>query len=183
MSKLIPLSKGLHAIVDDEDFEWLSQWKWSAMGGKKGWTHYASGSQGMMHRLILGLKPHHKRIADHINGNGLDNRRCNLRRVTNGQNQRNKGPNKNNTLGIKGVYWHLQKKRFQVQVMHNWKAIYIGRYLTLEKAIKARNQAYKRYHGKYARFGNDMARTIPGSTVPEMQVQVVPTSGASCELS
>jgi hypothetical protein len=95
----IPLTHGLVALVDDEDYEWLSQFKWYAVR-----TDYISQRYyGMayipvrlrktnkkityMHRVVLN-PPKDKQI-DHINGNGLDNRKENLRIVTNRENQQN----------------------------------------------------------------------------------------------
>lgn len=94
--KKIPLSQGLFALVDDEDYERVSQYKWCASKESRGTKFYAirweriNGKQTKirMHRFILGLPPgkqcsHYQNglVVDHVNGNSLDNRKCNLELV------------------------------------------------------------------------------------------------------
>lgn len=101
----IKLSKGKIALVDDQDFGYLSQWNWYAQ--YNGWGKYyaaragGKGSKIYMHREIL--KPPKGLYADHIDGNGLNNQRGNLRVATNQQNQINRGRPSNNRTGYKGV--------------------------------------------------------------------------------
>ena len=87
--KLIPLTQGKFAIVDAEDYDRLSQYKWQAEKHKT--TFYAKRKSKYksikMHREIL--KPSNGMICDHKNHNGLDNRRCNIRLCTHAQNQHN----------------------------------------------------------------------------------------------
>lgn len=105
--RLIPLTQGHNAIVDVDDFERLSQWNWAVIKGTRSLTNYAYRSEGhggrkiFMHRIVLGLKD--AELADHINKNGLDNRKCNLRKATVSQNCQNRRTPKNNTSGFKGV--------------------------------------------------------------------------------
>lgn len=89
-------------------------------------------------------------VVDHINHNGLDNRKCNLRVCTNKQNVCNCLVSKNNKSGHKGVYWSKDRNKWTVQVSYNCKVKYIGRYEKLEDAIKARKEAAKKYYGEYA---------------------------------
>jgi len=89
--RYIPLTRGLHAIVDAEDYEWLSQYKWQAHRTPSGGiyaVHGTSRGQVFMHRMIM--RPPEGMVVDHINGNGLDNRRCNLRICTPPENSRNR---------------------------------------------------------------------------------------------
>ncbi len=90
MAKEIPLTQGLVAIVDDADYEYLSQFKWCAR--KAGNTYYAVRQENKrficMHIQIIGRRPGLE--IDHIDGNGLNNRRSNLRFVTLRQNQQNR---------------------------------------------------------------------------------------------
>lgn len=100
MSKEIPLTQGKVAIVDDEDYAALSQYKWQVT--KRRHTCYARRAIGggkylYMHTAILGKKEGF--MADHINGNGLDNRRDNLRLVTQRQNSQNRHIPKASNLG------------------------------------------------------------------------------------
>jgi hypothetical protein len=103
--KEIPLTHGKVAIVDDEDYELLNQWKWH-YGGGGGYAvrhNYKSSKQTrlFMHRVIMNTPEGMQ--TDHINGDRLDNRRENLRICTNAENMRNSKKHKNNTSGFKGV--------------------------------------------------------------------------------
>jgi hypothetical protein len=107
--KKMKLSNGKFAIVDNADFEWLNQWKWSATENGSSW--YARRQEGgrkhnvkiYMHRFILGILDSPKVIADHINRNGLDNRRSNLRKCTKAQNNSYRIPTTNRTSKYMGV--------------------------------------------------------------------------------
>ncbi len=132
MSKLIPLSQNKFAIVNDEDFEWLNQWKWYALSGGYKLTYYAvrhlpqnHSKHIHMHRLILDAPS--GKLVDHINGNGLDNRRENLRLVTGSLNQHNRIKlNNNKTSKYKGVRWHKRDKKWIAQIVFNGKQKYLG---------------------------------------------------------
>lgn len=114
--KTIPLPSGDVAIVDDQDFEELSKYKWRVKinnnGTKYAHRHqYINGVNGTrttvkMHRQILNAPK--GMDVDHINRDGLDNRRCNIRLCTRSQNMMNVGTTSNNTSGIKGVYYSKQ---------------------------------------------------------------------------
>jgi hypothetical protein len=105
MAKEIPLSRGMVAIVDDEDYDFLSQWKWSA-------SHqgYAVRRQGgkiiIMHRALLGYDG--KNEIDHINREKWDNRKSNLRIVSHADNNKNRPKTSRNKCGRKGVIYNKQ---------------------------------------------------------------------------
>ena len=101
MSKRILLTKNKVAIVDDEDYEWLNQWKWKYHKDNYGYRTVKYNKSIFMHRIIN--KTPDGLFTDHINREGLDNRKCNLRTVTRNQNIFNSKPRKNNTSGYKGV--------------------------------------------------------------------------------
>lgn len=92
------------AVIDDADKGIVDKFKWRAVKGRK--TYYAAsyinGKLVLMHRMILGIKGRHNHV-DHKNGNGLDNRRENIRPCTYSQNNINRPMYKNNRAGIKGV--------------------------------------------------------------------------------
>lgn len=102
MSREIELSRGLVAIIDEEDYWLVSQFKWRANPLRNdrfyARTRIPNGDKKMyMHCLIAGFPPFH---LDHINGDSLDNRRSNLRPATNSQNGANRPRTRNNKSGI-----------------------------------------------------------------------------------
>jgi hypothetical protein len=132
--KEIPLTQGKIALVDDEDYEYLMQWKWHVASGR-----YASRAIVLpngkktkisMHRSIMSCPELYE--VDHINRNTFDNQKSNLRMVTRKQNADNRGTFKNNTSGAKGVCFHNGK--WQASYKHKGHLIYIGRFDTIEEA-------------------------------------------------
>ena len=159
--KEIPLTQGKVAIVDDEDYEWLSKWKWCALKRvlKRGIQWYAIRQEAkcsfrekarmvIMHREILGLSET-KIFGDHKNHNGLDNRRENLRSATPKQNAGNTRKRPGGTSRFKGVSWCRTYEQWCVKVGSK----FIGRYDTEEEAGKASEEAHKARYGEYACFG------------------------------
>jgi len=143
--KTIALTQGLEAIVDDADYEWLMQWKWCA--NKAGNTHYAIRSVRLpngkqtneyMHRAILGLEKGDRREGDHINHEGLDNRRANIRIVTKQENRFNQKH--------KGHWWVEAKHKWVAQIQVNGRSTHIGYFDTANKARRAYLRAKATYH-------------------------------------
>lgn len=146
--KKCPIIKG-YALVDDEDFEWLNQWKWHLLNCRE--KKYAIKTGGKtMHRLIMQTPKGME--TDHINGNGLDNRRSNLRICANFQNQMNRKIGKNNTSGFKGVYWDKKNNEWYSSIMFNYKSYYLGRFNERIEAAKAYNQKAIELFGGFARL-------------------------------
>lgn len=146
--KRIKLTQNKYTIIDDEDFKELS---------KHNWFHshnYAGRRVGLkndyMHRILINA-PKNKSV-DHINGNGLDNRKENLRLCTHQQNTRNRKPNLNTFSGFKGVSWHNRDKLWRARITLNSKEITIGYSKIKEKAIEMYNKAALKYHGEFARL-------------------------------
>src|SRR3990167_208372 len=107
--KYIPLTKGKFALVNDEDFEYLNQWKWCYLNNPNGYAIraiYPNKHQKIiyMHRFLL-KAPKSKQV-DHINGNSLDNQRLNLRLCYSYQNQSNQIRKKISFSGYKGVTYN-----------------------------------------------------------------------------
>lgn len=153
--KEILLTQGKVAIVDDEDFEYLNQWKWQYMSGyaRKGRWNNGVKKFFLMHRFILGLTCSYKeKEVDHINGNGLDNRRCNLRVATKSQNRCNSSKPRNNTSGYKGIGWRAERKKWCVRIGINKMSIFLGHFNYLVDAIFIYNQAAIKYHKKFAKL-------------------------------
>jgi len=154
--KEIQLTQGKVAIVDDDDFEYLNQWKWFANNqcGK----FYArtnipnkNGKRGsiLMHRLILKILKS-KLQVDHLNHITLDNRKCNIRVCTQSENLQNCNKYNNNTSGYKGVNYNKINKKWQASIGVNKAKIYIGSYINPIDAAKAYNEAAIKYHGEFA---------------------------------
>jgi hypothetical protein len=150
MSKIIPLTRGKEAIVDDEDFEHLNQWKWGldtdgyAIRG----IHIPRRKTFIMHREIM--KTPKGMETDHINGNKLDNRKCNLRICTKSQNKMNISRQVDNMSGYKGVSRHCAD--WQAQIGKDGIKIYLGIYKNKELAARAYDEAAKKLFGEYARL-------------------------------
>ncbi len=159
--RVIELTRGYAAIVDDEDFESLAQYRWRANINRKysktvyaiRSVHFGNGKQKTvsMHRLILKAPPNFE--VDHMNGNGLDNRRSNLRLVTRTQNAQNRSQTKGSKLP-KGVFYipKMKTRKFRATIWANKKIHPLGFYETLEEAKEAYNKAAKQHHGEFARL-------------------------------
>lgn len=149
--KEIPLTQGKVALVDDEDFERLSQWKWYAR--KDGSTLYAvrnapGPERGtiLMHREVLGDVPGEMDI-DHVDGDGLNNQKANLRIITHRQNCQNLHIQKSSKYP--GVCWHKRARKWQAQVGIDGKIKYLGLYET-------ENDAFEAYRMAVYNLGEDM---------------------------
>lgn len=151
--KEIPLTQGKFAIVDDEDYERLSQHKWFAMKDTN--TFYVARYDTefkmiQMHRELLGLKKYEKRIVDHINRNGLDNRKNNLRIVNISLNSYNKRMLSNNSSGYRGVSWSKPHQQWVSRIGYKGKSIFCGRFNDIKKAAMAYDNKAKEIWGNNA---------------------------------
>ena len=148
----------MYAIVDPEDYERLNKYKWYAMKGVN--TFYAgrtirTGKNKKrfcikMHREII--NPPHPLVVDHINHNGLDNRKANLRPATHAQNRLNRPyiKPKASLSKYNGVSWRKNRKKWQVQIRFNGKNKTIGYFHNETKAAKAYDEAARLHHGDFA---------------------------------
>jgi hypothetical protein len=150
----IPLTQNQTAMIDDEDFELVSQFKWCAWWNKNTKSFYAVNNTRKatlyMHRLIMGAQKGEQ--VDHIHHLTLDNRKSELRLCTPSQNQCNRRLNANNTSGYKGVSWSNQRQKWVAEIWVGGKKKNIGRYATPELAHEAYCQAALELHGEFARF-------------------------------
>ena len=157
--KEIPLTQGKVSFVDDEDFEFLSRWKWSNWTTSRRRTSYAirstyiNGKRGtiFMHRAILGLSDSSIH-GDHHDGNGLNNIHSNLRTATCSQNSHNRQIPLNNSSGFKGVYRHKYGRSWHARIKVNDKMLDCGHYQTPANAAIAYNIAALQYFGEFARL-------------------------------
>ena len=147
--KQILLTRDKVAPVDDEDYERLSRYKWQALKDRTTWyacrTVRRHGQRRvlLMHREILGIKGREREV-DHKDGNGLDNRRNNLRVATLSQNRFNAGKYSTNKSGYKGVSFDAQSRRWVAQIAAHGKKFSLGRYNTPEDAARAHDAVAKR---------------------------------------
>lgn len=145
--KELTLSRGKIALVDDEDFEYVSQWKWTALFTSKNWYASRDGSKILLHRIIMRARS--GQIVDHKDRNGLNCQKINLRFCTKSQNQMNRRP-RGGTSRYKGVWLRGDTDRWQAEIHYNYKKVSLGCYNTQEEAAIAYNKAAKEYHGEFA---------------------------------
>lgn len=149
----IELTQGFRTLIDDADFDIVGAYRWYAL--RRGDTlvyamtnrNRVDGSRGVigLHRLLL---PDSDRV-DHVSGDGLDNRRANLRAVTHTQNMQNRKMHKNNTSGFKGVTRDGNKWRASIRA--NRVLYRLGYFGTPEEAAHAYDEASRRLHGEFGR--------------------------------
>lgn len=158
MTATIPLSRGLSATVDADDFVFLSQWKWTAYAAYR--TFYACRRQRSGDRYVLVLMhralmcPPDGAVIDHINSDGTDNRRSNLRVCSQRQNQMNLRPQRGGTSLLKGVWMdnsRRNKKKWRSAIRVNGRLLYLGRFETEEGAAAAYAAAALEHFGEFAR--------------------------------
>lgn len=145
----IQLTQGYVTIVDDEDYEWLNQWRWYYKGGYAvrnipDLTKPSKQTTMRMHRAILGAT--NGVLVDHRDKDRLNNRFCNQ-----AENLRNRGRNANNKTGFKGVSFDSEKGKFKAQIKSPQCKVHLGYYPTPELAHEAYIAAVQMYHGEFAR--------------------------------
>ncbi|CCE05791.1 putative Pathogenesis-related transcriptional factor and ERF protein [Bradyrhizobium sp. STM 3843] len=161
------LSRGLFALVDDEDFDLVLAHEWRAIKGHG--TFYAhtwiDGESIGMHRLLT--DPLATEVVDHQNGDGLDNRRCNLRPCLQVQNMQNRRKQTTPaTSRFKGV--HFDKGKWRSGIVHDGERVDLGRYNSEILAARQYDRAARLLFGRFARTNESLGlfvdvvdRTIP----------------------
>lgn len=160
MAKEIRLTQGYVAIVDDDDFERFGNVKWQVRkdgtrrtiyAGRRVWLGNGRRRNELLHRAILNAPEGCE--VDHIDGNGLNCQRYNLRLATPTENRRNRGKPMTNTSGYKGVYWDTIDRKWKAEIcVGGGKKKTIGRFSTIEEAADAYRKAAEKYHGDYAHY-------------------------------
>jgi len=149
----ISLTKGKFAFIDDEDWDLVKNYKWyynnngyaeTSIKQENG-KHKTTG----MHRLIINNN-NPKIHIDHINHNGCDNEKYNLRLCTHQQNHMNQSSNKNSTSKYMGVNWEKSRKKWKSQIGFNNKRIFVGYFINEEDAARAYDNKAKELFGEFA---------------------------------
>jgi hypothetical protein len=145
---LIPLTQGKFALVDLQDADWLSQYKWCAGGMKDKLYAIAQvdGQKVYMHRLIMGFPEE----VDHRNRKTLDNRRNNLRVCTHRENLLNAKLRSDNTSGYRGVSWSKVMNKWKAHIQSHGHQTTIGYYESKESAARAYDTKAHKLHGEFA---------------------------------
>lgn len=161
MTKEIPLTRGYVAYVDDEDYDFLNQWKWFYTNGTNGHNGYAARQirpvprqrQKTIYMHVVLLMPPMGMVVDHINGITSDNRRKNLRVCTKKQNSQNKAGQSlraSKTSQYRGVTWDKATNKWMAQISINMKRTHIGRYDCEKEAALAYNDKAIQAYGEFA---------------------------------
>lgn len=149
-ARYIPLTQGKFAIVDAEDYDRLAKYKWCV--SQSGNTFYAvrrrRNKTVIMHREIM--KAPKSLLVDHKDGNGLKNRKSNLRLCTAYQNVCNRRPRSKSSSKYKGVSWYRRDKIWQVQICYSGKSIHLGRFEDEMEAGVAYDRKAEALFGEFA---------------------------------
>ncbi len=161
MTKTIKLTEGYEAVVDDQDFERLNAHEWKAFVNRKKTSRvyarryeYCPSPRKItcfyMHREVLGADCDQ---VDHIDGNGLNNQRHNLREATYNQNAHNVGKRRDNKSGVKGVFWEKRRAKWVAKLECFKKHYYCGEFDTLQAATEAVRAKREELHGEFCNHG------------------------------
>lgn len=158
--KEIKLTHGKFALVDDEDYDFLMQWKWHAHNPRENkWyakrsIYFAENKRKttvIMHRVIM--KARKGQTIDHRFGEGFDNQKKNLRFCTAAQNNANrKSANKNSTSKYLGVFFDNRRRKWVAAICSNYKKVRIGIFANEDDAAIAFNDVAIKIHGQFARL-------------------------------
>lgn len=148
--------RGELVTVDWGDYLVLRNFKWRSH--ERGYIRtsiridHEDGSYGYqvlsVHRLVMGARP--GQLVDHIDGNPFNNCRSNLRIATSAQNVWNSRCRKNSKSKYKGLTWVAKRKNWRVRIRANGELIELGCFRDRDAAVKAYNEAAKKYHGEFA---------------------------------
>lgn len=150
----IPLTKDQTALIDAADYPLISQYSWGSYTDKRGHTYartWIDGRNVDIHTLLTG----HTGV-DHMNGDGLDNRRCNLRDATRSQNEANSTLSRNNTSGFKGVSWRKSIEKWGAKIMVQGRAYHLGYFSDPVDAARAYDRAAIEHFGEFSLTNEDL---------------------------
>ena len=164
--KKIELTQNKYTLVDDEDYEYLNQFRWCVT------ARYATRGKWMgrektqktilMHRVIMDCPD--GMDVDHKDSNGLNNQKENLRICTTSQNLANSKLSKNNSSGFKGVSWHKNRNKWVAQIRINGKLIHLGIFTDINDAKSSYIKAAKKMFGEFYSDGVNFVFDKPRET-------------------
>lgn len=148
---LIKLTRGKHAIIDDEDLDRVRQHTWNCLKIGYAQCNRKTGefAKTLLHRFILNYP---KGNIDHVNGDKLDNRKINLRVATQSQNMANTGKRMTNKSGHKGVCWNKKYSKWEATLTKDYKHIFLGYFNEKLEASKAYNKGAVLHYGEFAQL-------------------------------
>ena len=154
----IELTQGKVALVDDEDYEWLSQWKWHVRQDNEAFyaiRNYPSKTLLQMHNAIW--EYHYGPISegytvDHVDLRSLNNQKENFRLATPTQQNQNRKILSSNTSGFVGVAWHKATNKFQARITVDKKRIWLGLFDDPIEAARVRDRAVIEHYGDFAKL-------------------------------
>jgi hypothetical protein len=145
----IPLDNGMEAIVDHSDLSRVERFRWLFVHGYAV-TKINRKTTLNMHRLIL--QPSKLAKVDHVNHNGIDNRRINIRVCTHGENMKNQKLSRSSRTGFKGVHFYKRHQKYMAYIVSDSKKFHLGYFHSPEVAAKAYDAAAIVMHGKFAKL-------------------------------
>lgn len=176
-----PVGRGQVALVDEEDWEHVKVYDWYCFRVRHVWyvatdrIKDGRAKRTYLHQFIMNAPP--KSEVDHINNNGLDNRRQNLRIVSHQQNLANQKLSEANTSGYKGVTLDRRTKKdgtpltpaWMAQTKYNGKRIYLGKFSSPEAAARAYDRKMLELHGEHAKTNESLGLLSPDDGQPLIQ--------------
>lgn len=140
------------ALIDHADLPLIEGQTWDPLRRGNGKIYARSRQQPhvLMHRVILGAADGD--VVDHVNGNGLDNRRCNIRICSSGQNSQNSKAHRDSLSGFKGITWDKWKQGWKARISCDKRTVVLGLFPTAAEAAHAYDEAARRLHGEFARL-------------------------------
>lgn len=155
----IPLTQGKSAIIDAKDYLLIAKYKWRAVLYHNKWWYATTGRRNLcMHNVIM-----NSTMVDHINHNGLDNRRSNLRLATYKQNAANSRLSSNNTSGYKGVSLRKDIGKYSAKIRVDGKLLHLGYFQKPEEAAEVYDKAAILHFGEFARTNKQLMEMKNGS--------------------
>ena len=145
----VPLTRGLRSLINKADLHLIADRRWCVNSGHYAISWLASGERPAMHRVIMGVERDVQ--LDHKNGNGLDNRRKNLRICNHSQNQANQRKRSRASSRFKGVHRYRNSKRWSAKIHVNGQRVHLGAFDSERKAALAYDRAATKHFGEFAR--------------------------------